>query len=78
MAREFSSQHEKFSVEWGNHFYDSQFGFRDTQAFHRGARALRFRDTLRLRRAVSVQFALVGRVASDAQDPDFGAISFAA
>eukprot|EP00966_Prymnesium_polylepis_P140495 3245114-Prymnesium_polylepis.1 len=74
MAREFSSQHEKFSVEWGNQFHDSQFGFRDTQAFHRG----RFRDSLRPLRAVSVQFALVGRVVSEAQDPDFGAISFAA
>eukprot|EP00966_Prymnesium_polylepis_P179117 4147199-Prymnesium_polylepis.1 len=34
--------------------------------------------TPRLRRAVSVPFALVGRVTSDAQDPDFGAISLAA
>eukprot|EP00966_Prymnesium_polylepis_P101517 2351124-Prymnesium_polylepis.1 len=76
MAQGFSSQHEKFSVEWGNQFYDSLFETSDTQAFYRqGGRS---RDALRPLRAVSVQFALVGKVVSDAQDPDFGAISYAA
>eukprot|EP00966_Prymnesium_polylepis_P011296 260273-Prymnesium_polylepis.1 len=61
MAREFPSQHEKFSVEWGNQFYDSQFCFRDTLRFRDTGIGRFVPDTPRLRRAVSVQFALVGR-----------------